>query len=208
MATDAQINANKLNAQKSTGPKTAAGKAVSRRNAITHGLSAKAVILDGEDPKLFDSMREQILLEFGPRTVIEAELVEQLICILWRLRRVPVFEAAVTEWVAFRTLKAGATNMLAPVMPINTGTLGTPLPGSDAFMHTSGVTLEKLLEEDLLLKLGRHEAHLRRELQKIMKQLRDLRTPLEGARDPDQFDDEELRRAEIEWRREHYRDLL
>jgi hypothetical protein len=40
MATPAQIEANRRNARKSTGPKTAAGKAASSRNALTHGLTA------------------------------------------------------------------------------------------------------------------------------------------------------------------------
>jgi hypothetical protein len=49
MATLAQITANRLNAQKSTGPRSAEGKAVSRFNALKHAASAKSVVIPGED---------------------------------------------------------------------------------------------------------------------------------------------------------------
>ena len=210
MATEAQIKANKLNAQKSTGPKTAQGKAVSSRNATTHGLSAKAVILEGENPLDFDALRERLFVELSPETLIEAELVEQLAGILWRLRRVPVYEAALTEWVAFRTIKAGSKDPLAPLMPSSGSAHGSSSNGRKIFVHTGGVTLEKLLEDDLLSKLGRHEAHLRRELQKTLGMLSQFKEErLSEAETPGPFDDEEgLRRREIEERRERYRELL
>ena len=49
MTTALKIAANRRNAKRSTGPRTEAGKAISRRNALTHGLtSAKLVLIDGE----------------------------------------------------------------------------------------------------------------------------------------------------------------
>jgi hypothetical protein len=51
MATPAQIAANRANAQKSTGPRTAEGKAASRLNALKHGLDAESLIIPGEDPR-------------------------------------------------------------------------------------------------------------------------------------------------------------
>lgn len=208
MATDAQNEANRLNAQKSTGPKTQAGKAVSSRNALTHGLSAKAIILDGENPLVFESLREQLIAELIPQTMIEAELVEQLASIFWRLRRIPVFESALTEWVAYRTIKAGSTNPLAPLMPSGESARGASKPG--LFVHTGGLTIEKLLEDDLLLKFGRHEAHLRRELQKTLDQLRQLKKERLGEEEnPDDSDDEvAMRRNENRTDRRHRLELL
>ena len=49
MATPAQIAANRRNALKSTGPRTAAGKAASGRNALTHGLTARTAVVLDED---------------------------------------------------------------------------------------------------------------------------------------------------------------
>ena len=52
MATEAQINANRRNAQKSTGPRSLEGKAATNRNALKHGLCAeKHLLLDEEDDR-------------------------------------------------------------------------------------------------------------------------------------------------------------
>jgi len=53
MATAAQIDANRRNCQKSTGPNTASGKASARCNAVTHGMTARTImpVLPHEDPK-------------------------------------------------------------------------------------------------------------------------------------------------------------
>ena len=49
MATEAQVAANRLNAQKSSGPRTAEGKAVVAQNAVKHGLLAREGVLRGKD---------------------------------------------------------------------------------------------------------------------------------------------------------------
>ena len=61
MATPAQIEANRRNARKSTGPKTAVGKAASSRNAVTHGLTAS--IADAEVRVYYEIIRETVPLD-------------------------------------------------------------------------------------------------------------------------------------------------
>src|SRR5437870_774323 len=56
MATLAQIQANRRNAQKSTGPKSEAGKIVTSQNACKSGVYAEAPLIDGEDPAAFDAL--------------------------------------------------------------------------------------------------------------------------------------------------------
>jgi hypothetical protein len=66
-------------------------------NAVKHGLSAKALVLEGEDPRQFEALRAALEGDFEPETVVERELVEQLAGSFWRLRRVPCLEAQILQ---------------------------------------------------------------------------------------------------------------
>jgi len=57
MATEAQIRANRRNAQKSTGPRTRQGKAALSQNAVKHGLSARQAIISAETQADFELYR-------------------------------------------------------------------------------------------------------------------------------------------------------
>ena len=77
MATAAQIEANRRNAQKSTGPKTERGKARARRNAITHGMTARTIlpVLPQEDPKELEDRTQRAIAAMKPRNPLELDLV-------------------------------------------------------------------------------------------------------------------------------------
>ena len=94
MATEKQLKANRANATRSTGPKSLSGKARSSMNSCKHGLTAETVVIANEDPKEFDELRADLENDFRPETRMERELVDRLAGIIWRLRRVPHFEAA------------------------------------------------------------------------------------------------------------------
>jgi hypothetical protein len=83
----AKLQANRRNAQKSTGPRTAEGKARSSRNAITHGIFCAELLLEDEDPSALHALREAVLHRLRPRDAVEAELVEQYLSCTWRLKR-------------------------------------------------------------------------------------------------------------------------
>ena len=95
MASNNQLEANKANAQKSTGPRTQQGKARSRLNSRKHGLTAKMLVIAGEQADDFDELRTALTGEHDPQSALEYELVERLAVILWRLRRAPFFEATI-----------------------------------------------------------------------------------------------------------------
>ena len=97
MASQKQQEANRTNAKRSTGPKTVAGKALSRMNAHKHGLTAETIVIGDEDPRAFDMLRAELEEEYKPRPGIESELVERLAVLMWRMRRIPFFEAALIE---------------------------------------------------------------------------------------------------------------
>ena len=87
MATEAQILANRRNAQKSTGPRTQEGKAVVSQNAVKHGLMAGQDIINSESPADFEFYRDLMLAEMAPAGPMEATLAERIVSLSWRLKR-------------------------------------------------------------------------------------------------------------------------
>jgi hypothetical protein len=94
MARAAQVVANRSNAQKSTDPRTAQGKAVVTQNAVKHGLLAKEVVIKGEDPGEFELYRDQMLAELAPAGQMESMLAHRIVGLAWRLRRAERLQAA------------------------------------------------------------------------------------------------------------------
>ncbi|MHC4528393.1 MAG: hypothetical protein ACYS29_10980 [Planctomycetota bacterium] len=87
MATQAQINANRRNAKRSTGPRTPRGKAAISNNALKHGLFARQTLISSEDPNEFLHHRRRILAELLPQGPMEFMLAERIISLAWRLKR-------------------------------------------------------------------------------------------------------------------------
>ncbi len=87
MATVAQIEANRKNALKSTGPNTAAGKARSRFNGLVHGMRAEQIVLPHEDPAEFQAELDAWDEDWKPPTAARRALVERGAVAAWRLRR-------------------------------------------------------------------------------------------------------------------------
>src|SRR5262249_57418950 len=92
-----QIEANRRNALKSTGPRTEAGKEVSRRNALRHGLTAETVISAMEDAEDYKAFEAAIIADYDAQSAVERELVLRLASILWRLRRATTMETGLFE---------------------------------------------------------------------------------------------------------------
>ena len=93
--TEAQINANRENAKKSTGPRTTAGKEASSRNGLKHGLCAGKHLLPGEDPEDFLALVNDLLNTFRPVGEGEEKLVLRIAADQWRLDRVFPMEAGI-----------------------------------------------------------------------------------------------------------------
>src|SRR5262252_4627293 len=92
-----QIEANRRNALKSTGPKTEAGKHSSRCNAVRHGLTAETVIGALEDAEDYKAFEAAITADYDAQSAVERELVLRLASILWRLRRATTMETGLFE---------------------------------------------------------------------------------------------------------------
>lgn len=97
MSTPAQLDANRANAQLSTGPKTAAGKQRSSRNAVTHGFNATEFIVRDGEREVFDEFRAALRSELAPRGAHAAHLFHQYLHAAWQLHRINRAEAELFE---------------------------------------------------------------------------------------------------------------
>jgi hypothetical protein len=113
MPSDAQNAANLANAQHSTGPRTEEGKAVSSLNALKHGLTAKTVLLPGEDPAEYQAMVAGFRKDLEPLNTIESALTQQLVDLQWRLQRVSCIEARILSADSLDTKALNAMSLHA-----------------------------------------------------------------------------------------------
>jgi hypothetical protein len=144
MGSQLQNEANRRNAVHSNGPKTEEGKAASSKNSLKHGLLSRNVLLPAEDAEAFAQLGERFMAALGPVGELELVLVDRIIGLIWRLRRLGEIEAGIL---------AGLGPFKATVP-----TLG------DAFMRDSA-------NANALSKLSRYETSMERSLYKALHEL-------------------------------------
>jgi hypothetical protein len=111
-----QIEANRRNALKSTGPITPEGKERSRCNAVRHGLTAETVIAVLESSDDYEMFEAAVISDYDTETVVERQLILRLASVLWRLRRATGMETAIFDSATedartlFKTKSASAFN--------------------------------------------------------------------------------------------------
>ena len=110
-----QIDANRRNARKSTGPTTKEGKQRSRCNAARHGLTAETVIGALEDADDYRAFEAAIIADYDAQSAVERELVLRLASLLWRLRRSTAIETGLFE------IQADHLNEFRRVRELNPG---------------------------------------------------------------------------------------
>jgi hypothetical protein len=96
-ASQKQIDANRENAKKSTGPKTPEGKAQSSRNALKHGLTSPHTIMPHEDGTEYHEQRAALLETWQPANAQELQLVDAIAAGWLRMQRSLRFEASTFE---------------------------------------------------------------------------------------------------------------
>ncbi len=172
MATDKQIAANRRNALMSTGPRSLAGKRKSSLNALKHGLTTTQTTLPGEDPVEFSQMRAAMFSSLYPQGVLENQLVERMASLIWRLRRVQAFEAALFEWMAY--YQAAVHDVPNEDLEIDSRR-NDPVPNVEEPIHDLqdrlrlGRMIEAVLGNDLTTKLTYYEERMQRQLSAVMR---------------------------------------
>jgi hypothetical protein len=100
---EAQMNANRLNAQKAKGATSEAGRAASSMNALTHGLCSMKALLPGDSAEAYENLVSSYFDRHNPQTDEERELVHVISNNFWRLLKVPVEEQALIEDARYST---------------------------------------------------------------------------------------------------------
>jgi hypothetical protein len=109
-----QIEANRRNASKSTGPTTEEGKQRSRCNAVRHGLTAETVISALEDAEDYKAFEAAVTADYDAQSAVERDLVLRLASLLWRLRRATTIETGLFEIQADHLAEVEKKRHVAP----------------------------------------------------------------------------------------------
>jgi hypothetical protein len=170
MSTEKQTEANRLNAQKSTGPKTPEGKEKVSQNAITHGLTAFRPVLANENPEEYTLFRDDFIRHHAPVGILEESLAHRAADTLWRLQRAQDYETAVLN-----TLITEAQNPQADDV-CHSRDLSLP-KGEGGNPYLLGqVLLDDFRQTHCLEKIQKYEMAIERSYYRTVKELRLLQS--------------------------------
>ena len=191
MLSERQIAANRENAKRSTGPRTAEGKEVVSGNAIKHGLTAgKRVVIMDESAEQFERMHGALQAETVTGTELERGLIDEVAAAMWRLRRAARIERDMMEDDIREALREDryAKNRqeehIAGLIEEGKDELAALFRGQQsdpddpllAKVLLGEQIRKRLIKDDAYAKLGRYEVQLRRGLYQAVRELRMLRT--------------------------------
>ena len=187
--------ANRRNAQKSTGPRTEAGKARSARNRTSHGIFCRDLLLPGEDERMFRRIRESVIQRLRPQDALELMFVDRIVQAQWRLNRCQAAEHLDHDHHAVRVREQAQRDVRRFERRHGTrkDLLDDPQPGDDRLLFelellerlaatditsTRGFTLHLALRSTVdrtLERLSGYEQRLERTMHRALLELRHLR---------------------------------
>ena len=156
-----QIEANRRNAIKSTGPTTPEGKERSSCNAVRHGLTAETVIAMLECSDDYEAFEAAVISDYNAETAVERQLVLRLASVFWRLRRATSIETAIFDSAIENARAIGSAKSTSEVDPKAT------MAGS--YLQLSAIPSFPLD------RLSRYESTLWRQARQIISTLESLR---------------------------------
>jgi len=167
-----KVEANRRNAKRSTGPRSARGKSWSRLNALKHGILASQAVItmtEGRDAReAFEELVDGLALDFAPVGTFEHTLVQQIAACFWRQRRLLMFENRAAfesrDRRTYREMNQGARG------PRPLYILGELKLEGDEVLDRAEVGLDLPGEADTL-RLIRYEASITRSLKTALAQL-------------------------------------
>jgi len=195
MTPQKQIEANRRNALKSTGPKTPETKAIVSKNAVKHGLLSRHVVIDGESQAEFNDFRAALLGDLNPVGPLEQHLADRIVASFWRLNRIRRIEVELLNNMSIpdddmsgRSLpflvRITKTYKGSPNRYVDEPICEEPVsePDKDKLQKR---TLGELIRADLagsniLSKFHRYEAHIDRILYRALHELQRLQAKRRG----------------------------
>ena len=187
-----QIESNRRNAQKSTGPKTSNGKTRSSQNAVRHGLTSETVIGPLEDPADYQAFELAVTAGYDAETAVERELVLRLASLLWRLRRATSVETGLLQ------IQSEISTAADPE-PSRPGEVCEVIEIFQSRRDSSGSELARCflgladLDNGIFERLGRYEAALWRQVRQTIFTLQHLQWRSSSGR---------YRRTQDRWQRQ------
>jgi hypothetical protein len=186
-----QLVANQRNAQQSTGPRTPAGKAVAKLNALKHGILSTQVLVRGrhlkESQRELTELHQRFVEELKPVGPVEEMLVDKILTAHWRLRRALTAESGEIalsvdggQWQRSHGQRPGVqwaiwTALGDPIHGMSESTLGNQILGYVLGQVRQAVERDGELTEaavlDLVANLGGHPNRLATELEALRLRL-------------------------------------
>ena len=175
MATKAQIDANRENAKKSSGPKTAHGKRAVSQNALKHGLFADEAVIRGESHAEYESHRQALLAEWRPVGPTESMLAERIVSLSWRLRRAELMQNEAMDCMILRHVVGETDSELnkahSKAYGVSPGDQGV----SREYLALGRVATNRWSDNPQLIeRLFMHERRIESSLQRTMNYLKKL----------------------------------
>ena len=194
MATEAQTQANRKNAQKSTGPKTIEGKKAVSKNALKHGLFTNEAIIAGESLEDYNCLRQKTIEELSPVGNMETILAERIVSLTWRLKRVERFQSIVIDAMIDKKLNSPYSNYAKKLIPPY---LRSERDDEGNIDSTLGkVIISDYSDSRVLDRLSIYERRIENSLFKTITELR--RTQILREMDKQKKETEEIIEAEVE----------
>ncbi len=177
-----KAEANRRNARKSTGPKTAQGKSWSRLNALKHGVLASQAVLttvEGREARrAFEQLVDGFAHDFAPVGAFEQVLVQQIAACVWRQRRLLMFENRASFRSRDDRTYREMNQRLHGMAPLYV--LESEIVEADDVLEQAGLGLDLPSERDTM-RLVRYEGSITRSLRNALAQLKAMQQARRAA---------------------------
>jgi len=189
MATEAQIIANRCNAQKSTGPRSHQGKIVVSQNAVKQGLLAHQAVISSEDYADFDLYSDRIISELAPAGPMESILAERIVVLSWRLKRAARIQAQTIDALNADLTSSPLTKLTQSLFFKNTNPSQTATSAPATDLTLGRLAIKDFSNARILDRLLMYERRIEHSLYKTLLEFQRLRL-MRKLENPDEANEE------------------